>query len=216
MLVVWNLTLMAVARSGVYRIGQIVSFGDLAAAQAGVAHGWVGHPPAFPANVVWALANGVTPDRFDLLRPNRFLGDPARPYGRIDLGGGDADYIGTGWHGAERDGDLTFRWTEGTAAMVIPLDHAAPLLLQVQLRPFEADGLPPQTLTAIINGQTLPTVTLTGGWQRVEIPTETDAWHSGINHVSLVFGRETRPADLGGGDGRRLAAAVDYVRIQKR
>ncbi len=216
MLVVWNLTLMAVARSGVYRIGQIVSFGDLAAAQAGVAHGWVGHPPAFPANVVWALANGVTPDRFDLLRPNRFLGDPARPYGRIDLGGGDADYIGTGWHGAERDGDLTFRWTEGTAAMVIPLDHAAPLLLQVQLRPFEADGLPPQTLTAVINDHTLPVVTLTGGWQRIEIPTEAVVWHPGINHVSLVFGRETRPADLGGGDGRRLAAAVDYVRIQKR
>ena len=216
MLVVWNLTLMAVARSGVYRIGQIVSFGDLAAAQAGVAHGWVGHPPAFPANVVWALANGVTPDRFDLLRPNRFLGDPARPYGRIDLGGGDADYIGTGWHGPERDGDLTFRWTEGTAAMAIPLDHAAPLLLQVQLRPFEADGLPPQTVTAIINDHTLPAVTLTGGWQRIEIPTEVVVWHSGINHVSWVFGRETRPADRGGGDGRRLAAAVDYVRIQKR
>jgi len=216
MLVVWNVTLMAVARSGAYRIGQIVSFGDLAAAQAGIAHGWVGHPPAFPANVAWALANGVTPDRFDLLRPNRFLGDPARPYGRIDLGSGDADYIGTGWHGIERDGDLTFRWTAGTAAMVIPLDHAAPLLLQVHLRPFEADGLPLQTLTAIINDHTLPGVTVTGGWQRVEIPTEVVVWHSGINHVSLVFGRETRPADLGGGDGRRLAAAVDYVRIQKR
>ena len=215
-LVVWNLTLMAVARSGAYRIGQIVSFGDLAAAQANVAHGWVGHPPAFPANMIWAVANGVTPDRFDRLRPNRFLGDPARPYGRIDIGSGDADYIGTGWHGGERDGDLTFRWTEGTATVVIPLDHAAPLLLQIQLRPFEADGLAPQTVTAVVNGAPLPAATLTGGWQRVEIPTTADVWHSGINHVSLVFGRETRPADLGGGDGRRLAAAIDFVRIQKR
>jgi len=216
MLVVWNLTLMAVARSGTYRIGQIVSFGDLAAAQATVAHGWVGHPASFPANMAWALTNGVTPDRFDLLRPNRFLGDPARPYGRIDIGAGDADYIGTGWHGGERDGDLTFRWTEGTATMVIPLDHAAPLLLQAQVRPFEASGLAPQTFTVVVNGHTVPQVTLSGGWQRVEMPTEAAIWRSGINHVSLVFGRETRPADLGGGDGRRLAAAVDYVRIQKR
>jgi hypothetical protein len=216
LLVVWNVTLMAVARSGAYRIGQIVSFGDLAAAQATVAHGWIGHPASFPANMAWALTNGVTPDRFDLLRPNRFLGEAARPYGRIDIGAGDADYIGTGWHGVERDGDLTFRWTEGTATLVVPLDHAAPLRLQASLRPFEADGLVAQTVTAVVNGHRLPDVTLTGGWQRVELPTESAIWRSGINHVSLVFGRETRPADLGGGDGRRLAAAVDYVRIQKR
>ena len=71
-------------------------------------------------------------------------------------------------------------------------------------------------MTAIVNDPTLRAVTLTGGWQRIEIPTEVVVWHSGINHVSWVFGRETRPADRGGGDGRRLAAAVDYVRIQKR
>lgn len=216
LLVVWNVTLMAVARSGAYRIGQIVSFGDLAAEQATVAHGWVGHIPSFPANALWAISNGVTPDRFDLLRPNRFLGDPSRPYGRVDIGTGDTDYIGTGWHGVERDGDLTFRWTEATATMVLPLSHAAPLLIQSRLRPFEADGLAPQTLTFIVNGQPLPPVTLAGGWARIEVATESSIWRAGINHVTLRFDRETRPADLGGGDGRRLAAAVDYVRIQKR
>src|SRR5687767_11941539 len=167
-------------------------------------------------NVAWAVANGVTPDRFDVLRPGRFLGDPSRPYGRIDFGSGDTDYIGSGWHGPERDGDLTFRWTEQSAAFVVPLAYAAPLVLQAQLRPFEADGLPPQTFTAIVNGHSLPTATLIGGWQRWEVPTEGAIWQPGVNHVRLVFGRETRPADIGGGDGRRLAAAFDYVRIQKR
>lgn len=215
-LVVWNVTLMAVARSGAYRIGQIVSFGDLAAAQATVAHGWVGHVPSFPANALWAISNGVTPDRFDVLRPNRFLGDPSRPYGRIDVGTADADFLGAGWHDAERDGDMSFRWAEGRASLVLPLASAAPLLLQAQLRPFEADGLAPQTLTFIVNGHTLSPVSLAGGWQRIEVPTDANVWTAGINHVTLGFGRETRPADVGGGDGRRLAAAIDYVRIQKR
>lgn len=215
-LVVWNVTLMAVARSGAYRIGQIVSFGDLAAAQATVAHGWVGHVPSFPANALWAISNGVTPDRFDVLRPNRFLGDPSRPYGRIDIGTADADFLGAGWHGVERDGDISFRWAEGQATLVLPLASAAPLLLQAQLRPFEADGLAPQTLTFIVNGHTVPPVSLAGSWQRIEVPTDANVWTAGINHITLSFGRETRPADVGGGDGRRLAAAIDYVRIQKR
>ena len=216
LLVVWNVTLVAVARSGAYRIGQIVSFGDLAAAQATVAHAWIGHPPSFPMNVVWAMTNGVAPSRFDVLRPGRFLGDPSRPYGRIDFGSGDTDYLGTGWHGPERDGDLTFRWTEQSATFVVPLVYAAPLLLQGQLRPFEADGLAPQTLTAVVNGHRLPTATLIGGWQRWEVPTDATIWQPGVNHVTLVFGRETQPAAVGGSDGRRLAAAIDYLRIQKR
>lgn len=215
-LVVWNLSLMAVARSGAYRIGQIVSFGDLAAGQASAVHRWVGHPASFPVNVFWALANDVSPAQFDLLRPNRFLGDPARPYGRIDIGAGDEDFLGGGWHTAERAGDQTFRWAEGRAALVVPLADAAALWLQVQISPFEAPGLGPQQLTVQVNASPLAPVTLASGWQRVEIATEAAHWRSGVNHVQLVFSRETRPADVGGADGRRLAAAIDYVRIQKR
>ncbi len=215
-LVVWNVTLMGVARSGAYRIGQIVSFADLADAQVRVAHDWVGHPPSLPANAVWALANGVAPARFDLLRPNRFLGDPTRPYGRIDLGGDDDVYVGSGWHGREGEGELTFRWSDARADVVVPLYGPAPLWLQVQAAPFEAAGLPPQTLTAEINGHALPPVVMAPGWQRLEIPTDETHWRAGVNRVVLVFGRATRPADLGGTDGRRLSAAVDYVRIQKR
>lgn len=215
-LVAWNITLMAVARSGAYRIGQIVSFGDLAAAQAETAHGWFGHLPSMPANLIWAAANGVTPDRFDRLRPNRFLGDPTRPYGRVDIGADDGDYVGSGWHGAERDGDLTFRWTDAEARLVIPLARADALWVQIQARPFEAEGLPPQTVTLSINGRPVPAVPMAGGWQRLEIPTEAVFWRAGVNHLTLTFGRATRPIDIGGADGRRLAAAVDYVRIQKR
>lgn len=215
-LVVWNITLMAVARSGAYRIGQIVSFGDLAAGQASVIHDWVGHPGSFPVNAIWALGNGVTPAQFDLLRPNRFLGDPARPYGRIDIGTSDADFLGEGWHTVERAGDQTFRWTEGRASLVVPLAEAAALWLQIQISPFEAPGLDAQRLTVSVNGASLTPVTLASGSHRVEIPTEAAVWRSGVNHVTFMFSRQTRPADVGGTDGRWLAAAIDYVRVQKR
>jgi hypothetical protein len=41
-------------------------------------------------------------------------------------------------------------------------------------------------------------------------------WRGGVNRVVLQFAGATRPADAGmGGDTRPLAAAVDYLRVQK-
>ncbi len=214
LLVVWNVSLMAVARGGTYRIGQIVSFADLGAAQATTLHGWFGHPWSMPANLGFAWRNGVAPERFDLLRPNRFLGDPTRPYGRVDVGAGDEVYVGAGWYGPERDGDITFRWAEDRADVLVPLDHAAPLLVQLQLRSFDYEGAPPQRISIDINGHVIEGPEIEGIWQRVELATSAGWWQAGINRVSLRFTRATRPSDVGGQDGRRLAAAVDFVRIQ--
>jgi hypothetical protein len=215
LLVLWNVLLLSVARAGTYRIGQIVSFADLGAAQASTWHDWVGHPWSMPANLTFAWRNGVAPGRFDLLGPNRFLGDPARPYGRVDVGGDDSVFLGSGWYGPERDGDLTFRWADDHAEVLVPLAHAAPLLVQIQLRSFEYDGASPQQLTLEINGHSVPGPVISGAWHRVEVASDISVWKSGVNRVVLRFARATRPADVGaGGDGRRLAAAVDYVRIQ--
>ena len=156
----------------------------------------------------------MAPARFDLLRPNRFLGDPTRPYGRVDVGTDDDVYVGDGWYGPERDGDITFRWAGDQAVVLIPLDHPSALLFQVQLRAFDYPDAPPQMLSVAINGHALDGPVIGGGWQRVELPTNADVWRKGLNRVSLRFSRATRPADIGGQDGRRLAAAVDFVRIQ--
>jgi hypothetical protein len=54
-------------------------------------------------------------------------------------------------------------------------------------------------------------------WQTVEFGTETGAWRSGVNRLSLEFASARTPAEVGlGGDLRPLAAAVDYVRVQQR
>ena len=56
-----------------------MSFGEVGAAQARALHGWIGHPASAPANIAYAVANGVRPAAYDMLASNRLLA------------GGDAD-----------------------------------------------------------------------------------------------------------------------------
>jgi len=161
------------------------------------------------------LRGGVSPADYDLLSPNRMLGDPLRPYGRVDIGLGDEALIEDGWHAAERDGNDTFRWTSARATLKLPLDHAASLKIQVRLRAFSPPGSPPQNGSIVVNGHRFGPVAIGSDWQVIEAVTGTDAWHAGVNRVAPEFDSAVRPVDVGaGGDTRALAAAVDYVRIE--
>jgi hypothetical protein len=166
-------------------------------------------------NLAYAVRNRVAPWRFDLLRPYRFLGDPQRPYGRIDLGSpGDAVYVTDGWFGREQDGATSFRWTSSPGEALVPLDHAAPLTVQLRLHAFGYAGAPEQTVTVSINGHAYGPTAVGAGWQTIEFATTTDSWRSGLNRVRLDFAWARRPMDVGAGnDGRALAAAVDYLRV---
>jgi hypothetical protein len=214
-LVVWNLTFMQLAATGVFRIGQPLEFDRIAGEQAKAIHQGVGHPFSWPVNLLYALRNRVAPWRFDVLRTHRFLGDPSRPYGRIDVGTDDAAMIGRGWHAPEVSGATTFRWAESRAELLLPLDRAAPLMVQIQVQPFAFAGAEPLRMSVTINGRRHEPVALQHGWQRVELPTPLELWHGGVNRIVLEFSRATRPADVGlGDDARALSAALDYLRVQ--
>ena len=205
---------MSAAQDGVFRIGTAVSFGDTAAAQSRALHRWLGNPFTYPASLAFALRNDVRPSDYDLLSANRFLGDAARPYGRIDVGLDDELLLREGWMDAEEDGPTTFRWATSPAEAIIPLDHAAPLTVQLRLRAFWYAGAPPQSITVSINGHAYGPVTIGPEWQTIEFATADDSWRSGLNRVRLGFAWARRPVDVGaGGDGRVLAAAVDYLRV---
>jgi hypothetical protein len=217
-LVLWNLSLMGVAAGGAYRVGEPISFGEIGARQAVLLHHWFGHVFSYPANLAYAVVNRVAPWRFDLLRPYRFLGEARRPYGRVDIGGPtDTVYLGGGWYAPEQDGPSTFRWATSRAEALVPLDHAAPLIVQLRLRPFEYPGATQQTVVTTINGHSYGPVTVGNGWQTVEFATAQEDWRSGVNRVRLDFAWARRPVDVGvSGDARILAAAVDYVRVAVR
>jgi hypothetical protein len=218
LLVAWNLALMSAAHDGAIRIGEAVSFGDTSAAQARTLHGWFGNPFTYPVSLYFALRNGVAPSDYDLLGVNRFLGDPLQPYGRANIGEGDSWLLGGGWHGAERSGDGTsFRWVAPGATLLLPLDHAAPLTVQVRLHAFGYRGAPPQTVRLTVNGHALERVEIGPDWQVVQIETEAAIWRAGVNRVRFDFAWWARPMDVDiGPDPRPLAAAIDYVRLVKR
>ena len=185
-LVVWNVTLMKVAQDRQYELGDPTSFADLGAGQARALHGWIGHPPSVPANVAFAVANGVRPGDYDILAPNRLLtgGDTT---GRVDIGSGDGAFVGEGWHAAEQDGGTSFRWANHTALVDVPLDHAADLAVQVNARPYQPANRPPQQLTLVVNGGPHGPVTLASGWHPAVVTVPRAAWRSGVNHLELRF-----------------------------
>jgi len=219
LMAVWNMALMAAAQSGAVRIGETLPFDRAWASQARAVHGWFGNPFTYPASLVFALRNGVSPGDYDLLFTNRFLADPLQPYGRVDVGNEavgneDAWLIGEGWHGPEKDGAATFRWAASPATLRIPLDHAAPLRVQVRLHAFAYPGAPAQTMTVSANGRACGPLPVTPDWQTVECTLDKPSWRSGVNELELRFAYAQRPIDVGaGGDPRPLAAAVDWVRI---
>lgn len=216
-LVLWNVALMQVAHEGTVRIGESVSFGDTSAAQTRELHKWFGNPFTYPVSLGFAMRNRVAPSDYDLLGVNRIFGDPLRPYGRIDIGEGDDWVLGDGWHAAERSGDgTTFRWVASPATMRLPLDHAAPLRIQIRMHAFGYAGAPPQALTIVVNGHPLEPRPVSPGWEVVEIDTPADIWRGGVNRLRFEFSQAARPADVDlGGDTRSLSAAIDYVRVVK-
>jgi hypothetical protein len=212
-LVLWNVTLMGVAHHGDYHLGEPASFGDVGAAQARVLHGWIGHPASAPANLAYALANGVHPSAYDLLAAGRLLGGGVDT-GEIDIGERDGPFVGEGWHGAERDGGRSFRWATRSATIEAPLDHPADLVVQVVVRPYQPPKAPPQQLTLIVNDAAQAPVTLAAGWRAAIITVPRAAWRSGVNHLELRFAYDAKPSEAGIADGRALAASVDAIQVR--
>jgi hypothetical protein len=216
LLLAWNLTLMRSAHEGHVRIGESMSFGEAGAHQARAFHRWFGHPFTYPVSIFYAARNGVRIGDYDLLSANRFLGDPLRPYGRIDVGDtADGPWLGDGWHAQEQAESISYRWADAEATAIVPLDHAEDLLVQVRARAFNYPGAPPQRLRLVVNGREQPAQGVGDDWATIVFVVDSGTWRAGVNRVRLVFDRAARPVDVGlGGDTRRLAASVDYLRIQ--
>jgi hypothetical protein len=214
LLVLWNLTAMAAAVAGRFGGAMPQSFSDLAVDQARTLSRWFGHPFSYPVNLIYAAREGVAPFRYDVFA-FPMLGDPGRPYGRVDIGLGDEAYLGDGWYQAETlpDGS-TARWSRATAEVLLPLDRPAPLTVQLRLRPFSYPGAS-LNLAARINGRQFGPFPLSADWQRVDFPTDASAWTAGVNRLELVWMGAGVPAAVGvNADTRELGGQVDYVRIQ--
>ena len=211
---VWNAGLVAAAHAGAVRIGETTPADRAWAAQAHELHRWFGNPFSYPVNLLFALRNAVPPGDYDMLATNSFLGDPAQPYGRVDIGADDEWLLREGWYAPEREGPVTFRWADAVAAVRVPLDHADTIRVQVRLHAFGFPGAQPQTVTIDVNGHACAPLPVPPQWAVVDCIVAKSAWRSGVNDLVLRFAWARRPTDVGmGGDPRSIAAAIDYVRI---
>jgi hypothetical protein len=176
-------------------------------------HRWLGHPFSYPANLIFALRNGITPAQADLLWPTRFS---AIHFVRTAAWIWVETMSSPSWKVAssERDGSTTYRWASREAALRIALDHPASLRVQVKGQAFMFADAPPQAVTLTVNGVAGPPLALPGVWTVVETLVPRERWRAGVNDVRLTFARGTRPSDLGPStDQRDLAAAIDYLRV---
>jgi hypothetical protein len=107
-------------------------------------------------------------------------------------------YHGDGWHDDEIIFDDTANWIGATEAEVFfPLREVGDYRLSLRVAPFSYPGASPQSLQAVLNDQPLDqSLSLSEGWQVVELRVPAEATQPGLNRLRLKLARVERPRDV--------------------
>ena len=128
-------------------------------------------------------------------------------------------YQGEGWGRNEEIGGTTANWAVARQArLFVPLRDMGDYTLTIGALPLAYPGSPPQTMTVQVNGYRLPDcLTLAPAWTPYTVTVPARLLHSGLNEIVLEFAWTAVPGKVlpGSTDPRPLAAAVDFVRVQK-
>jgi hypothetical protein len=119
---------------------------------------------------------------------------------QVDLGtAGVEPYSGQGWDLAqgEQPYNATAGWVTGRSAEVyLPLDAPRDVTLRVAIAPLTYDGADAQTVSFIVNGETvLRDQVLQPGWQTVEARVPGPATRRGPNRLTLRFAWAKSPRE---------------------
>ena len=210
-LALWNLQFEYVYNAGlVAGKSGAVDLDRLATAQIATAHRrlvrWHGRIPA----TAWVLAhdnlNGVWLDE-----GTRSLG------GLIDLGREPQDLplvVGHGWYDPEAEGGTSWRLSRGWRSWLrVPVRTAAPATITLRARRGVADL--PVRLRIEVNGTPVGEHDLAPEWTEMRSDLPEAAVRRGLNDVALIFSATPR-RDIAGYHGKDAAAAVDFVRWERR
>ena len=117
---------------------------------------------------------------------------------RIDLGSAAArPHLLSGWGRDERDDVRTFAWGLGeSSALELRIGHPRPLELELHGRAFDFEGAPEQTVTVLLNGERLGTVTMATEFSRQRLAIPVAAQQRGRNVLELVYAHHHRPVDV--------------------
>ncbi len=136
----------------------------------------------------------------------------------IDVGTIDARrHLAAGWHQDEIGADgLSFAWSQGDeSAIEFFLLRPRPMTVEFRCRPFEGADMEPQVVSPAVNGVPMPDVELTSGFATYRLTLPLVSVRSGRNRLVFKFRRAVSPREIGrGNDWRRLAVAMDWIRLE--
>jgi len=140
----------------------------------------------------------------------------------IDVGTPAArPFLRSGFGDDEREGQRTFAWIDGRHAAILVPRRASirreRATVELECLPFlPTEGLT-QQISAVLNGVSIGTAALPGGWTRVSFTAPAQAWQIGVNELELFLASSVSPAESGvGSDTRRLSVAVDRLTARSR
>ncbi|HVR71226.1 MAG TPA: hypothetical protein VMT87_10315 [Vicinamibacteria bacterium] len=211
LLALWNLQFEYIYNSGlVAGRSQAIDLDRLLAAQVDVAHRrlvrWHGRIPA----AAWVLAhdnlNGV------------WIDEGTRSLGRvIDFGREPEDLplvVGHGWYEPEQEGEVGLRRSKGWRSWLrVPVRTAAAARITVRAR--RGVGELPVRVRVEVNGTAAGESDLPAEWADLAFDAPKGAVRRGLNDVAFIFSATPR-RDIPGYRGKDAAAAVDFVRWERR
>ncbi len=119
------------------------------------------------------------------------------PY-RVEFGSAlGVMHQGYGWLPAEPVADQTASWaSQKRATLYLPLREVRDYTLTLSALPFTYPNSPLQKFVIHVNGETLPPVTMTPGWNEYRLALPSSAVRAGLNEVELNFDYVVRPRDV--------------------
>ncbi len=212
-IVLWNFLLVEQLRRGELPPMETFSFSEAVARGTEDAYQSFGHPPAVPANWVFAWRYGVRPDQFDWIVGGREYHNLALDVGSQD----DRKFIGAGWSAPERMPDgRSYRWSDGAeSSILLYLFFPYRYRLRVVGEPIGLAEPYPQNVAVTVNGKRASVLTFNGERHESEILIPRDLWKSGLNEIRFRYSTTARADEVyGGSDASELGLRVESIELR--
>lgn len=125
--------------------------------------------------------------------------------------------LASGWYADEGgDGGPSFAWSEGDSSTVeLVLFEPRALAATLRCRAFTAPGGRAQTVEVELNGERVARLEPGGDFATYPLALPVERLRAGRNQLRLRYAAARSPRELGAGDDwRRLALAVDWLRLE--
>ncbi len=219
LLIVGNALMMKQFKSGMIPTEKPISFTKTAQNQIALLFSRIGYPFSYPANLIFSLRWGLSPDRYDRLMGRYLFYGVGNLNGYIDIGGEDEDFIGSGWSYKEQDkAERTYRWSFGNkSSLFVCLMDTNDITLSFAAQPYTFSHASRQHIKLYINEHPISNFVMKEDFRIYSTAVGKEYWRRGINRIDLKYRYSISPHDATGSlDNRPIAVAFDFFRFNRK